>query len=405
MGDFTKIGLRNFMQHQYTAVIDDFTPAATPTDIAFFAMQNETQRRIARVQRITVYGTATTAAPYPIWLYRSTDAGGYATAPVAETKFSTLGAFQVNDTAAGYLAKITANPATKSGSRTLAGKQSIMLGDATHACVPAVFDFSSEKGGGLNVRSLSQWLVLAAAATETTPGAALPAGLKLTIVVEWVEEVVPRVIFVGDSTTSEASQLFVTLMNAGDIANSMDIRNHGNNGATIQDVQNNQNGVIFPLASTIAAAPDIVVMSLGINNVRTGSVTTAQLIALLQGFIIALKAALPDVIIILREPNSITADGSTYVTLTGQFAGLTRAQAGQAATDMLHDAYLALRSFAGVSDLFETQADIFGRASLPLAQMPLMTDELHPNGRGRMLVARKAATSIMKWVPSIPLQQ
>lgn len=116
----------------------------------------------------------------------------------------------------------------------------------------------------------------------------------------------------------------------------------------------------------------------------------------------------PDVKIILWSPNCICTDdlgdtpgygglsasgAANPTAMTGIWTGLTMAQAAQALTDILYNAY---QPFVGDSRVFAVlnKQDVLGRTAKPIAQMtvrgyPFMVNQIHPGTWGRKITLRQ----------------
>lgn len=398
-----------------------FVPAAAPTDI--LALSPLTYGRTIALESVTITGSATSPAVIDVLLQRSINGGGgTATAqPVARidsrdsSATAQLQAFTANRTSAGN--GIDSN-------RPLLGCGKLHLGSATTPGTALTFCFSAGKRP--LIRDLTEWLVINLA------GAAMPAGAQFNIFVEWSEETRAPVQFAGDSTTSNAVTLFRELGNTGALTASCNFNNSGSNGARLEDVLKNINAAPYPLVSSggiltrINAMPGVLVLSYGINDLRTGARSRADLVSMIDAALqatingtvsgetytsplgsnmpitwSATVAANPDTRIILWAPNSLTLDGngSSFVTLTGRFAGMTLDAAAQTITDDLFEAYDVFRDDPRVFRLVHKQ-DIFGRTCRTLAENGLMTDILHPNARGQTMLARQIAPLLREAVAS-----
>lgn len=124
----------------------------------------------------------------------------------------------------------------------------------------------------------------------------------------------------------------------------------------------------------IAAGPDLIVFSYGINDVRQGRTSQATLTDELRTAVTTLRAALPSADIVLRMPNSfLTTDvnGTGYVTPT---------TSAQAYSDALRGAYRALAGEWPNVAVYDSQALLFEETSQ--ASSPLMLDQIHPSLQG-----------------------
>lgn len=198
-----------------------------------------------------------------------------------------------------------------------------------------------------------------------------------------------KMAWVGDSTTFQIQN---TSQNLNYLVNNYQSAGGPLAGVTLQWFGANGNSLANFIVNTpagsgasdvIAATPDLIVFSYGINDVRLGATSQATLLANLKTAINTLRNALPACDIVLRMPNSLlTTDvgANGYVTATGLFAGMTLAQASQAATDILRNAYRALKDYWPNVVLYDAQESTFPSTSP--ATSALMTDQLHPSTAG-----------------------
>lgn len=391
-----------------------FVPVATATDI--LALQAQSYDRVLYLEQVTISGTATAASVLDILLQRSATGGGGTSVLKDTARADARGTFST-----GQLYAYTANRASNGngidGTRTLLGAAKLHLGTASVPGNQVVFRF--DQGRRPMIRDLNEWLVVNLA------GQAIPAGCSLDIVVEWTEDAQVPVQFAGDSTTSNAVKLFETLGQSGALPAICNYNNSGSNGFRLEDALLNTNGITYPLVggngilARLNANPGVLVLCYGMNDLRTGARTRAQLISMIDAAIYATLngttngatytspvgagtvftwpatiAANPDCKIILWGPNSLTTDGngSSYVTLTGRFAsGYTVAQAAQEISDDLFAAYEFFRNDSRIFKLVQKQDGDFSRTSKTVAASGLMTDILHPNARGQVVSARQIA--------------
>jgi hypothetical protein len=153
------------------------------------------------------------------------------------------------------------------------------------------------------------------------------------------------------------------------------------------------------LLADLPTDADLYFPRFGINDVRNGAVTLAQLTQITIDIVDAIIAKAPSGAgIMLTVPNTLTTDdylGNGYVTLTGQWAAMTMAQAGQAASAMMRDAYYAAWVARPRCGLVDMQSEIYGKTALAKLVatgsnpnvVPLMTDQLHPTSAARIIEA------------------
>lgn len=408
-----------------------FTPVATATDIA--ALTPGFYGRAIYVDRIVISGTATAASVLDVLIQRSANGGGGTSAAQQTNKndnrdYIATGAFYT------YSANRTSGGNGISSTRPLLAAGKLYLGVAGTPGAPLEFRWTGAKRPTL--RDLTEWVVI------NLNGQAIPAGCSLDMYVEWSEEALCPVQFAGDSTTSNATQLFNELGTSGGFSGISNLFNAGSNGYRLEDALLNTNSIPYPLVggngilSRLNAMPGVLVLCYGLNDLRQGAGSRNYMISMIDAAIYATLngttngatytspvgagttftwpatiAANPDCRIILWGPNSLTTDGngSSYVTLTGRFAtGYTVPQAAQVITDDLYYAFDAFKNDPRIFRLVQKQ-DVFGRtcdtvansgnyaysAGYTKTNAPLMTDILHPNARGQQLIARQIFPHLM----------
>jgi hypothetical protein len=371
----------------YSSGVLNFTPAATPTDIC--SLQANFEGRTIYLKRISISGIATAAGGLDIMLQRSANGGG-GTSVQQSTAIHDSGDY--TSTAGFYVfsANRTSGGNGVSSSRPIVRVGRLQLGTAAAPAPTLEWNFATRGSKGLALTSLVEWLVL------NLNGQTLPAGTQLSIDIEWTEEKKRRLIMAGDSTTSNANFLFQYLRQQHGIVALNDLRNHGSNGFRLTDFLNNTNGVTWPLSASLGAMAEgydavepRIVICYGINDVRQGATSQAQLQTLMDSTLTSIKSSLPEAEIILWGPNSLAADDPTssgYLTTTGLFSGMTLAQAAQAATDILYNTYASFVGDSRVKAVVQKQdLAIFGRTVKTVAASGVMTDVLHPNARGQKL--------------------
>lgn len=387
-----------------------FVPPANPTDIANFFPTS--YGRVGYVERITVSGTATSPAVIDVLVQRSVNGGGGTSAAQPSAR---LDARDRAPTVAFYTysANRTSNGNGIDAQRPLIAAAKLHLGAGAQPGQPVTFRFDGAKRPTL--RDLTEWVVI------NLNGQTMPSGVSLNIMVEWSEEALPPVQIAGDSTTSNAIALWDQIGTSGELTALANIFNAGSNGYRLFDALMNLNGIPYPLVgpngvlARLNGMPGVLVLCYGLNDLRQGAVSRAELISMIDAAIHATLngtvagatyasplgagtsftwpttvPANPDCRILLWSPNSLTSDGNAgnFVTLTGRFAGLTVAQAAQVITDDLRAAYDAFASDPRVWRVVHKQ-DVFGRMPVSIAASGLMTDILHPNARGQVLSARQ----------------
>lgn len=198
------------------------------------------------------------------------------------------------------------------------------------------------------------------------------------------------VVFAGDSTTAFATAmlgscaqpgpcttgyLYTNGQQTGQFLSGTTILNQGNNGLSLAGFLQGGLGA-FPYASLVAANPTLIVFCYGINDVRLGTTSQAQLIALLQQFLDQIHIDLPNADILLWGPNTLldcNCSGMNYVQPTAS---------AQSYSDILYNSYAAFKSngggYANVGVLQKQDLVTFTRFTSTVIT-PYMQDELHPN--------------------------
>jgi hypothetical protein len=195
-----------------------------------------------------------------------------------------------------------------------------------------------------------------------------------------------KMIFVGDSTSDFISSTGLLIKNHieqfcigwGDPLDGFllaNMPNMGSNGNSIKNFYDNPTGT-KNLNDVIAAAPDLIVFSYGINDVRVNLMTAQELKAYIINCINAFRQALPNTDIILRMPSSFLIPSTDTFIKQGSYASL--AVAAQAQTDILYTAYKELENYWPNVVLWDSQNSVFGRTVQPSSV--LMVDEIHSKG-------------------------
>jgi hypothetical protein len=155
---------------------------------------------------------------------------------------------------------------------------------------------------------------------------------------------------------------------------SKQVLNFGNNGMALSVMLADSNTAHAGIGGVCAAIPDLVIYRWGINDVRQGATSLAQLIALYRQLIAATHACSPLTDIILKAPNGfLTTDvGSNgYVVPNGS------AQAYS--TILLQAADFIAQNYPDVV-VIDEQGTIFGTVSQ--ATSTYMGDQIHPSTSG-----------------------
>lgn len=134
--------------------------------------------------------------------------------------------------------------------------------------------------------------------------------------------------------------------------------------------------------------PDLVIYSLGINNVRVGDTTEDMLVNYVTTAIQGLRTNCPNTDIVLRMPNSLTdaitpvyiiTDTSTAVHGSTPLDGATQYQANVAFySRILRNAYRRVAQLYPNVVLWDSQAELFPPFFIGHANNGVMADEVHP---------------------------
>ena len=125
--------------------------------------------------------------------------------------------------------------------------------------------------------------------------------------------------------------------------------------------------------------PGLIVLCFGINDVRQGATTQAQLVAMLTRTVNRIRAVLPATDIVLLGPNSFLQDDPTGAALVSP----ATAAAAQSYSSLLYGAYEQLKN-VWPNVLVLQKQDIFGKtcqtyAALGGSGLSMMSDQLHPS--------------------------
>lgn len=198
-----------------------------------------------------------------------------------------------------------------------------------------------------------------------------------------------KMVLLGDSTSSEPhnttlySNLRTNLTQPGMPLAGMQAVNiigGGNSGASLAAWLSDAAGantLPYSWADLQADAPDLVVISWGINDVRLGVTTLTQLIDRHETLLTMIRDELPGADVLIRMPPTLTTTvvGEDYVD------GITH----QAASTILREACLAFQGNRKHVEVLDLQAELFGLISTPTS--PYKTDELHLSSTGMVASA------------------
>lgn len=135
----------------------------------------------------------------------------------------------------------------------------------------------------------------------------------------------------------------------------------------------------------ITQAPHLIVFSWGLNDVRLGQTTQAQLTALIVRAVTILRRALPGTDLVLQIPNSLSTTnqgGLNYVQASD--GTVNPAGAAQAYTDLIRAAYYAVQDRWPNVVLADAQTAIFGTKAQPIGSGTYQGDQLHPGAAGQI---------------------
>lgn len=196
----------------------------------------------------------------------------------------------------------------------------------------------------------------------------------------------------GDSTSGPNAVEMWNALNGqirapgGELAG-LTITNLGINGQTMA-------GALTNIADLYATNPDLVSLCFGINDVRLGLTTQAQLAASITNAVIQLKTNFPNVCVVLWTPNALQKnDPQAY----GYVVPLTSAQAY---TDIMRLAYAQLNGLFN-DTAYVNKMDATG--SVCIDNSPYMQDILHPNNLGQITNLKPLITRITPPVTPINL--
>jgi lysophospholipase L1-like esterase len=189
-----------------------------------------------------------------------------------------------------------------------------------------------------------------------------------------------KINMIGDSTsdpTTDAVEIRTRLRTAHTLPGeglegvaTANITSRGRNGKSVAEWIANTAWV----DEVVADDPDLLIVSLGINDIRLGLTSTATLAANLESFVETLISRMPDADIVLRTPNSFLSDDTAA---TGFVSPVASAQAYSTA---LREVYAGLKNRWPHVVVWNAQDRLFGRVSRTLANsLGLMKDIIHPS--------------------------
>lgn len=214
------------------------------------------------------------------------------------------------------------------------------------------------------------------------PAPALPAPVPANPLASWFRGGFSgkTVVVWGNSTVSHAAYFFQQLRLETSPGNRLDgldpqrILNYGNNGASLAALLDGQGP--YPVDAVIAAQADLLIIRGPlINDVRFGTTTLEQAIAMLRAALDRIRAGSPGTPILLTTENSLLS------TDPGGFGWVQPASQAQHYTDILRAAVLAFDGVYPDVKVFDVMALEYGVTSP--ATSPLMANQLHPNQAGQ----------------------
>lgn len=135
------------------------------------------------------------------------------------------------------------------------------------------------------------------------------------------------------------------------------------------------------LTELSATGADLVIASFGLNDVRLGLCTLAQMQDRLSQLVAAIKSALPGADVLLRMPNTmLTTNVSSFNYVQDSVGTINPTGLAQTYSSLLRSAYLSMIGRWGHVDVIDIQSLVFGTAAR--ASHPLMADQLHPAAIG-----------------------
>lgn len=188
-----------------------------------------------------------------------------------------------------------------------------------------------------------------------------------------------KVIFLGDSTTSGPSPSYAAIdtkfnaayNTAGNIGDNLQLVNAGEIGVKFSNVMNGTS--VFNINWLTAQTFDLLVVCLGINDVRDGSTNAAQISTMLTNLVSAVHTARPNANIILWTPNSFLSNdptSSNYITPNISFA--------QQYTDVVWNGYNGVVGNWPTYVAHVDKQQVYGRVCQP-GPTSLMQDVIHPD--------------------------
>lgn len=228
------------------------------------------------------------------------------------------------------------------------------------------------------------------AQTATTAPECTPASLPRSADVYASAPSELRIAVLGDSTRDETARPAFYDALRRELPGAQ-ITSFGSNGSSLDrylDDQERQTAIRD-------AAPTLIELSIGINDLRLDQTNRDEFTALLTGYVETLRADLPDAEILLSVPASLsTQDVGGVGYLVGADGTVNPAGMAQRITDDLRSAYLSVAERVPGVVLLDVQTELTGTEADASPEPQYLSDQIHPDQEASAAIAGLVADQL-----------